>query len=450
MELIEQLLKRLTPPPEEWFKDLKEDKKEHRIVVGPLECTSFEQLTDVWKDTRHIPEGRKGALRWNDRYDIALSTMLAVAASTELPCSQVWLRVIAVAGSGKSTLCEAIAASEKYSFATSVFTGIHSGDNKDGKDKSLIPIINGKTFLINEGDTLMKQPNKDQLMSELRDLHFGIARCIYRNGKVNVYDNIRTTVILAGTPTIRSLNASALGDRFLDLVTYEKESNLVEGSLVRNVIGMGLDAILNFETAKVAMNGSPKKYLSPEKLMAYRLTAGYIEYLRENITTLLRKVKATLPPWYVPACEELGKVVAIMRTRSGKGEEEATEPELHTRLGEQLGKLGLCIAVVLDQPIGPEVMRRLATIAMDTCYGNTFKVCNVLAAEQLDVQGLTIKLRMDHSQIRKAVHTLRSIDAIRYDDSLAVSGAANRRKNVYRVSLQTGTLLSKLYKWVKP
>lgn len=446
MDLISSILSQTTPPPEEWFKDLKEHPKDERLVVDPLECTSYTDLVDHWKDTRHEPGGKKGALRWNDRYDIGFSAMLAIAASTELPCSQVWGRVIAVAGSGKSTLCEAIAASERYCFATSVFTGMHSGDNRDGVDKSLIPIINGKTFLINEGDTLMKQPNKDQLMSELRDLHFGVSRCTYRNGKIAVYDNIRTTVILAGTPTIRSLNASALGDRFLDIITYEKESNLAESSLVRNVVGMGIDAILNFEQNKQAMNGSSKKYLSPEKLQAYRLTAGFIEYLRDNIVTLVRKVQ--VPHWYVSACEELGKVVAIMRTRTGKGEEEATEPELHTRLSEQLSKLGICLSIVLDRPIDEEIMRRLATIAQDTCYGNTFKLCNALLGKQLDIQRLIVEMRLNDSYVRKALSTLHSIEAVRYDKSVSASGALNRGRNIYRLSVQTTGLLHKLNKWL--
>lgn len=447
MDSIQFLLDRVIDAPSEWFEDIKKQiKKQERITVEPLPCTSFEELLDYWKDTRHLPGGKKGALRWTDRYDIGFSTMLAIVASTDLPCSQVWGRVIAVAGSGKSTLCEAIAASEQHCYATSVFTGIHSGFSVQGEDNGLIPLINHKTFLINEGDTLMKQPNKDQLMSELRDLHFGIARTRYRTGLSNVYDDIRTTIILAGTPTIRSLNSSSLGDRFLDIVTYEKESNLSESSLVRNVIGMSLDAIINFEANRQVMNGSPKKYLSPEKLTAYRRTAGFIDYLRNETISLVSKLP--IPGWYIPACEELGKLVAIMRTRSGKGEEEPTEPELHTRLGEQIGKLGLCLAVVLNRPIDNEVIRRLATVALDTCYGNTFKVAQALTTEQLDVQGLTNRLRMNHSFVRKACSTLRSIDAIRFDDGTSLSGAKNRGRNVFRLSPNTASLLTKLNKWL--
>lgn len=443
MTPLQQILSRFTPPPEEWF-DEKDNKKkaEPRITVEPLPCTNFGTLVETWRDTRHENNGKKGALRWTDRYDIGLSTMLAVAASTDLPTSQVWLRIIATAGSGKSTLCEAIAANPRWCYATSVFTGVHSGYSQNGEDNSLIPLINGKTFLINEGDTLMKQPNKEQLMSELRDLHFGVARSRYRTGIGGVYDNIRTTIILAGTPTIRSLNASALGDRFLDLVTYEKESNLEESMLVRNVIGMGIESIQKFGQ----VNGSPKKYLSTEKLQAYRLTAGFLDYLRENIVPLVRNL--SIPLWYVPACEELGKIVAIMRTRTGKGEEDPTEPELHTRLGEQLSKLGLCLAVTLNRPIDNEVMRRLATVALDTCYGNTYKVCTALANEQLDKQGLSVRLRLSNTLVSKSLSVLHSIDAIRYDDTTAVSGARGRHRSTFRLSVSTGTLLTKLNKWL--
>lgn len=447
MTPLQQYLNRFTTPPEEWFEEtVKKGKKSepnHRITVQPLGCTTFKKLVENWRDTRNESGGgKKGALRWNDRYDIGLSTMLAVAASTDLPTSQVWLRVIAVAGSGKSTLCEAIAASEQWSYATSVFTGVHSGFTLNGEDNSLIPLINHKTFLINEGDTLMKQPNKEQLMSELRDLHFGVARNRYRTGLSQVYDNIRTTIILAGTPAIRVLNASALGDRFLDLVTYEKESNLEESLLVRNVIGMGIEAIQKFAN----VNGSPKKYLSTEKLLAYQYTAGYLDYLRNNIIRLVGSL--SIPTWYVPACEELGKLVAIMRTRSGKGEEDPTEPELHTRLGEQISKLGLCLAVVLNRPIDNEVMRRLATVSLDTCYGNTYKVCYALAEEQRDKVGLSLRLKMDSSHVTKALSVLHSIDAIRYDSSTAASGARNRNRSTWRLSVTTGTLLNKLNKWL--
>lgn len=445
-----ELLNKAVDPPKEWFENVKGVKKdeERGITVEPLPCTSFHELVEAWKDTRDQPNGKKGALRWTDRYDIGLSTMLAVASSTMLPESQVWLRIIAVAGSGKSTLCEGVACNASHTFATSVFTGIHSGDSKDGVDKSLIPLINGRTFLINEGDTLLKQPNKEQLMSELRDLHFGISRCSYRNGKVETYDNIRTTVMIAGTPTLRGLNSSALGDRFLDISIYEKESKLAETRLVTNVSRMASQNIVNFKRNKELLNGHNKNYLSPEKIHAYRMTAGFLDYLRDGMDSGEFTHGIEIPNWYDAECERLGKIVALMRTRSGKGDEDHTEPELHTRLTTQLNKLGICQAVVLGTPIDKEVMRRIATVAYDTCYGKPFHILNLLSEEPMEVPMLANRLCCGQETVRKYLSLLRSIGCVQSDQSIAISGALRRTATQYKLTNEAGGLLLKLNNWM--
>lgn len=432
MSNLSKLFERIIPAPDDWFTDLKPSSSGD--TLEPLPCESYEELVAVWKR----------AMTWNERLDIALSTMLAVVASTKLQGDQVWLRLLGIPGTAKTTLCEAFSTNKQYCKAVSMLTGIHSGyKDGSGKDFSLVERFNGFTVLLNEGDMLLKAPNRDAIMAQLRDLYSGVTRNDYRHKEAEAYEGLRTTFILAGTPKLRMLNSSALGDRFLDCKIYERESEEEESELVRNVLRSTRRRVVS------ESNCDPRAHDSSDKIEAKQRTAGFINYLRETVIDRLNHMinssQEELLDRIDNDCEKLGRLVAYMRTRLGS-DEEPTEKELHIRLSEQLRKTGYCLSIVLNRPLDSEVMRRVALTAEETCYGNPFKVIKTLSSSKkpLDLRGLSLGLRKNDEVVRKAVTVLRELDLIRADTAKAASGAIGRGKTIYRLSPKTIGLMSKL------
>jgi predicted transcriptional regulator len=92
-------------------------------------------------------------------------------------------------------------------------------------------------------------------------------------------------------------------------------------------------------------------------------------------------------------------------------------------------------------------MKRVAKVAKDTCYGNTYKVVQTLYEKgPLDIRGMASRLGMPDDRVKKAVNVLVSIDCVRPDTLPAASGATGRGKNIYRLSVGTKGLMDRLKK----
>jgi len=432
------LLNRLVPYPQEWLENTKHKQNGHPTPppIAALECNSWEDLVSTWKD----------AMYWTDALDITLSSMMAVVASTKLQGDQVWLRIIGRAGTAKTTLCEAFSANTEYTFSMSVQRGFHSGDSRGG-DNSLFSRMADKTVIINEGDTLLTSPTCGQTLSEMRDLWSGQTRAVYRNGVSYEYHGLKTTFIIAGTSTLRRLNRSAAGDRFLDCIISDGDCVTKERQLVTDVLANSLSSMMTESNGELASREDPRLMLAKQK------TAGYINYIRHNVSVLMQRLAANpagIPPTFVKNCEAMGLLVANMRTRPTGGDEDKTEKELHIRLSKQLAKAALCTTLVMGKAtVDSEVMRRMAHVAEDTSYGNSFEVVKALFGKAMDVRSLAVAIRKSEEITRKTLATLLELDIVRTDQSQAASGAQGRGKTVYRLSVQAQTLLTHLRRLLK-
>lgn len=426
---LQYLLNRLRPAPEHWFAETEKAGK----VLEPLPCDSWEELRACWQS----------AMEWTDFLDITLSSMLAVVTSTPLQGDQLWLRAIGIPGTAKTTLCDAISTNRTYCKPISIMTGLHSGyKDESGKDFSLMDRLNRRTGVVNEGDVLATAGNKDKILAEWRDVYSGFTHADYRNQDAKSYEGLRMTLILAGTPKLRAMNSSALGDRFLDCVIYKRESDIEESKLVRSVLRANRMRRIS------ESNGEAQTYDSPEKILAKQKTAGYVDWLRKNGPAKLQQIVDTMPEPAINRvdidCEMLGRLVAYMRTRAGVGDEDATEKELHIRLAEQLSKAAWCTAVVMNRTIDGEVMRRTAKLAYDTCFGNTFDIAKLLLGKQMDIPSIAIQIRKTQDAVRKSLGILYQLDAVRVSQPAAESGARNRGRILYGLTGSTSSLLNRL------
>jgi hypothetical protein len=424
--------------PEHWVEEGKKSiKSDDELEL--LDCTEYSQLKDAWED----------ALQWTPSLNTTLSSMLATVASTKLQGDQLWLRVIGPPGSAKSTLCEAITTNRQYVKPISVQKGFHSGykgSKEDaGKDSSLIPRIDGKTVITKDGDTLLASPNVAQILSEMRDFYDGTSRADYKNFKSSAYTGLRITFILAGTKSLRRLNKSYLGDRFIDCIIYDRgEQNF---ALEQEILVRAASNALK----RVRSHSSPdvKKQQDPAMTKAMQLTGGYVQYLRQNVEKLIKEVNC--PEWVLTECIKLGEIVSCLRARPDKElEAEDQEVELPTRLTSQFVRLANTLAVVWNKrQVDEEVMSAVRKVATDTGRGITMSILDALyeSNDGLSCRQIALRLATSEATIRRNVAFLKTIGVVKGSAKSNNSGARGRKLHVFTIPGRIVRLYEALLDW---
>lgn len=394
--LLSSLLPRLVLTPPEW-KAENEDEK-------PLPCKSWRVLMTSWRKSMKMTEG----------LDRAIAFSLAVAMSTEIPGEQLWGKLVGPPSSGKSTICEALSVARKYVKALSNFRGFHSGfkSDREGKeDNSLIPMIQGKTLIVKDGDTLLRQPNLPQILAEARDIYDRVSRSTYRNQLNREYTGINMTWLLCGTSSLRELDSSELGQRFLDCVIM----NSISEEMEREVAGRKANQMrLMMASLGNGVKAGGRDGESPEMITTKRLTGGYLAHLRDGAEQLLRDV--TMDDETAALCESLGTFVAYMRARPSKTQDEEINREFSPRLVSQFVKLAYCLsAVTQEKSVNASVVSRLRAVALDTARGKTFDMVGSIfrsGEEGLEQRGVGLMSNMTEEKAGTFIRFLRSIGAV--------------------------------------
>lgn len=393
---LKDLLGLVAPVPEAWLSGA------HRSPerVQPMDCQDCQE----WRLL--VRQWRK-ALRWTDGLDYALGCMLATIVSTKTVGDQLWMKVMGPAGCGKSTLCEAVSTSRQFVLAKSTIRGFHSGFGDGQEDNSLIAQLYDKTLVTKDGDTLLQSPNLGQILSEARDLYDCTSRTHYRNRTSRDYAGVRMTWLLCGTSSLRSIDSSELGERFLDCLIMEGIDDDLEDEVLLRV-AYRAERNLSFEA-----NGKMETQQDPAMAQAMQLTGGYVNYLRRNATELLGKV--TMPEASMLHCICLGKLVAYMRARPSKVQEETSEREFGARLVSQHVRLAKCLAVVLNRrAVDRQVMARVQRVALDTARGDTLEIVKQLyeAPDGMETKAVSLFTSMTQEKTRSLLRFLRKIGVV--------------------------------------
>jgi hypothetical protein len=335
--------------------------------AGELEClgcSSWADLEASWKD----------AVEWSSELAVSLAVALAASTSTRTAGDPLWVKMVGPPSSGKSTLCEAMAVNKRYILAKSTITGLHSGykdASAPGEDCSLLTEAQDKMLIIKDADTLLQNPGLSRILSELRDVYDKTTRTHFKNKTSKNWEGINLTVLLAGTKNIRRIDASELGERFLDVVVMGEIEPIRERRVCRGV------AVRSFASLGVESDGKIQTRYAPGIAHAMRLTGGYVGWLRANAQRLLTELASKgLPEWAIDRCTDLGLFVSYLRARPTKEKtfdmEEGHEREFGARLTSQMARLAGCLAVVLNRTeIDAEVMRVVKTVALTTARGKT-------------------------------------------------------------------------------
>jgi hypothetical protein len=366
---------RVKPIPDDWM-----DENVLLNSVEPVGCSDFNRLREAWTQ----------AMSWTTGLETSLVVMLAAAASTNLIGDQLWVKIIGPASCGKSTLCEAVSVSKKYILAKSTLRGFHSGFSPNtGKDTSLVSQCKGKTLITKDGDTLLQQPNLSQILAEARDVYDTVSRTSYRNQASRNYEGLRMTWILCGTKSLRSIDSSELGERFLDCVLMEEIDDDLEDEILM-MVARGQQRVMSREAdEQVASN------YSPELLRAMQLTGGYVEYLREHASELMSQV--SMADSRLRLITRYAKFVAYVRARPSKLQDEEQEREFGARLTKQHLRMAYCVAIALGRnEVDADVMRVVRKVCLDTARGTTLELIRSLydqPGQDTNVLSLTCNIK---------------------------------------------------------
>lgn len=400
---LSNLFQKLKPVPAEW---LTARKGAGLSDVLPLPCADWKTLSNSWRK----------AMKWSAGLDRALSVMLACIFSVETSGDQLWVKIIGPAACGKSTLCEAVSVAKKYVLAKSTIRGFHSGfkpqgDDSGGKrESSLIEDVTNKTLVTKDGDTLLTAPNLPQILAEARDIYDRTSRTHYRNQMGRDYQGVNMTWILAGTSSLRGIDSSELGERFIDCVIMQGINDDEEEAIIKRHTSKLIDNMRLGREGLRATAGMGDE----QKREAAQLTGGYIEHLKAEGYDAL----AVLDIDEEDERNVLGyaKLVAYLRARPSENQDENAEREFGTRLSSQLLRLAMCMAVVRNSPnLKGTVMDYVRQVALDTARGVTFDIVEYLHTcgdDGAEAKSMAILLNQTENEHKERLRFLKRIGAL--------------------------------------
>lgn len=384
-------------------------------------CTNFADLKAAWQDY----------MKWHTGLDRFLVGMYAAVISTKSIGDQLWLKGISPASTGKTTIAEGLAVNQDYVVSYSTIRGLHSGwkqpppkkgeERKAPKYHTLLEECDGKTLIIKDADTLLQLPNLTQVLSEFRDVYDGKSRSTYRNQEGVKCEVHRMTCIWLGTNALTKIDQSELGERFLDIIILDSIDDDMEDTILLT------KALQAAEEVQQQSDGTVANQYNPKLRHAMQLSAGYVEYVRENADKLLKAIDIHHPTNQEAGrqCARLGKLTAYLRARpvdvgrSHAKRDEKSDREMAARLTAQLVRAAYCHAAVLNKTmLDDEVMYYVKYLALDTARGRTMQICHMLYKAMQTTEGgcynghIANELGATEEQSQHYMRFLRRIQAV--------------------------------------
>lgn len=377
-------------------------------VPANKDCDTYDKLMDIFAETYHTTQDMKDCLL------LVLSSIYSIAIEGE----QLWLRIIGPPGCGKTTIAKAVSAADQV-VLKSTFTGLFSGWRDDsGEDKSMVPLISGKTLIVKDADALLRQPNVDRIFSELRDFYDKDSSTGYRHGFNHDYRNVRSTMILCGTNVLRRSDSSFLGERFLD---YELTITSADEDLISNK--------MMEKSMQVAMDPSAL----PPDTAVMAASKGFIEHLME------RPMNTRLTPEIQTDIRRLAKLTAQMRTKvdrdmQGKGEVTfAPVIELPTRLIGQLVKMCMCVPIISGRiEDSRRLLRKVVKDIIDPT-SNRYQMCMILIEGYYSRDEIVESTGITKSTVTRELDNLRILKLVDEKSVASKLGIPGRKSKVFKL-----------------
>jgi len=177
-----------------------------------------------------------------------------------------------------------------------------------------------------------------------------------------------------------------------------------------------------------------------------RCTLGLICFLKDSLETISPPVT---DPKIDGQIKALGTFLSFMRAKvkRERKDELAYRPrvELATRLVSQLGKLSICVAVVLGKKkIDKEVFRIVKKIALDTATSFQLEVTELLLNHRtgFTTSGICNQLAMPRTSIGRLLEDMREFNIVNQRNTPNKTGNRGRDSHLWKLS----TDIRKLWK----
>lgn len=378
-----------------------------QTILEDFTCDSYDKALDAFENAFHTTSDMRAAL----------ASIMASIYSINIPGEQLWFKIIGPPGCGKTRLAKAVSGSD-HIVSKSTFTGLFSGwtDNSDD-DPGLIPQISGRTMIVKDADALLRQPNIEKIMSELRDFYDKDSSVQFRNRRAYEYRDIKSTIIICGTQVLRRADQSFLGERFLSLemdVTPSDQEAISQKMMERSMeVAMGV-----IKDPETAIMSSMK---------------GWINHLKD------RTLDTTLSKEFQQDLIRLCSLTALMRTAVDRDFKRKlispAVPELPTRLIGQMVTAALAFGAVFGQNTPDyQVYSLIQKILRDTINprSNRFKICDVLAENpNVDAFELMDLLHIPKQTLNEELEDLKELGFLHI--SAKASDSPGRRRHVFRL-----------------
>ncbi len=317
--------------------------------------------------------------------------ILAVYVSNRIPGDPLWGMIVDASGGGKTELLRALQKREDAVFLSSLTEKTLISGYRDPKhpkkDPSLLPQLNGKVLIVKDLSPLlsMRRESRNAILGDLRDAYDGFTD----QGKGNVgrvHYASKFSLLAATTLAIERADTvdQELGERFVKFRMRSSENGAKVRQAIRNV---GRDDELRQQIEKRIsefLDSLPKNGIAP------RVPNDFAEPLAviSDFTATARS--------YVPR-DRHHQVQYLPR------------PEVGTRLGKELAKLFLALAIVRgkDAP-GEDELRLVARVAEDSLPPNRLAVLRVLrtANRPLTIAGIATVTHLPWSTAKQTMEDL--------------------------------------------
>ena len=343
-------------------------------TIEPIPIESFDELVAVFKKS----------MFWTQTMEDVLAVMLAVLISVKIGGELLWIYIVGPPSSGKSALCDAVAAASTYAVKVNKITGIHSGykKGKSKKDYSVLHTVNGKTMIVKDWTSILSLPPTllQNIYGELRDIYDGSVNTHYRTEVRHNYDDVRFGMLAGVTYEILRQNFSHLGERCLRIDITDKTTGShkhVSKALEHIVKGM-----------RGSFPSQSNAEIPPDRMLEIKqATLGFLNHLFEKIQTC--------PP---PEIDEgmlkrFTMTARLMERLRGHVAREGTErevsyrprPAVAIRLASQLTKTAVLLSVVFDKPtVDEDVFKIIKKLSIDSSSGPCYDIIKTLMAEHED------------------------------------------------------------------
>lgn len=376
-------------------------------VQANMSIDTFDKFLDVFRETYHTTPDM----------ELCLLLVLTSIYSINVGGEQLWLRIIGPPGCGKTTVAKAVSASDQV-VLRSTFTGLFSGFYDGSKeDKSLVPIIAGKTLFVKDADALLQQANIARIFSELRDFYDKDSSTGYRHGFNHDYRNIPSTMVLCGTNVLRRADQAFLGERFLDFemrISQRDEELIADRMLERSML----------------LANDPSNL--PPEMHVQAAAKGFIDH-----HLLPRPMTGVLSKNLQQTILRLAKLTAKMRTKVdrdmfGKGDVTFSPvAELPTRLIGQLSKAMMCVPVILgrdDEQMSGRLLKKIVRDVIDPS-SNRFRICQDLMEGWYGRDELVEASGMSKSMVTRELDDLRILRLV--DEKIGHSNIPKHKRLVF-------------------